>query len=180
MKRKTINNNISHIAYFATACVRQNGRIFPWGGFRVLDKEDDDPADNTSGLYCWCQKLIDYPTEKYKVEVVFDTLMIIDRTNENIVKTFEIYGEEVEVFVPTIEFFKISSEGLFTDPDEKIENLFFTFDKKYGGLDVVKISFEKGMKPLSQSTAEDYIIITTDGEIIPFIFSPKKNLEFVS
>lgn len=185
MKRKTINGNMSHFAYYANASVRQNGRIFPWGGFRLLNEEDYDFADNTSGLYCWCEKLINYPTEQYKAEITLETLVVKDRLKETVIETFSLYGNEVEVFVPTVEFLKISSEGFLVDSleneeYEKTENLFFTFDKKYGGIDIIKLSFEKGMKPLNQRTAEDYIVLTHDGRKIPFVFCSKKNVVFVS
>ncbi|MBP6974554.1 MAG: hypothetical protein KBB54_01275 [Candidatus Pacebacteria bacterium] len=177
MKRTTINGNISHIAYYANAQVRQNGRIFPWGAFRIIsDEKEDDPSDNSCGLYCWCEKLIEYDTQHYMIDIDDDNLLIKKRTDGRVVETFALYGFVVEVFVPHIEFLKIGGNGtLQSTPLNNIgdqpDNHFFTFDQQYAGTEVIKLAFHGWLKPIQDIVAEDYLFVTNEGKKIPFEYS---------
>lgn len=183
MKRDTINGNLSHIVYYSNSQVRQNGRIFPWGGFRIItDGVTDDPVDNTSGCYCWCEQLMKYPTEQYMVHIDFDNLLIKKRHTGDIVETLPLYGEVVEVFVPDVQFLRIDANRMLEDmsqtkSDEGDGNHFFIFDQRYIGMVVIKLAFHGFLKAVSDTVVEDYIFLTPEGKKVPFTFTPEKTKE---
>ncbi len=165
---------MSHFAYYINAKVRQDGRIFPWGGFRITTSKNDDPADNDSGLFCWCEELIEYPNQTHAVHIVTDYLLVTERSTNDEIDQFALYGDVVQVFVPCIQFVEIDAAGKirFLQNEEVVEDQnFFSFDLKYAGLKVVKLAFHGHLKPLKDTKAEDYLVFTLDGEKVPFCFN---------
>ena len=166
--------------------VRQDGRIFPFGIIRILNKSvSDDLRDDSSGLECFSEKLIPYGDGNHYAKMGSNNLLIFNKQSEKKVYEISFYA----IFTVKIQTVKVMTMGYLKttgviggffnnnhfegldldsslelaakgkDPKSYDNSTFVSVANKLIGQDLIQVSFFGGKE-------DDYLILTKDGKLV--------------
>ncbi|HSE56546.1 MAG TPA: hypothetical protein VLB02_00445 [Candidatus Paceibacterota bacterium] len=179
----THDHLFGHTPFFTDSYIRQNGRIFPWGGFRtynnIVPKFEDQTKDE-GGMWAWSEKLIPYGSPRYYLHMENNYLYVVPQGRCKAVEVLALAGD---VYVPSYDIVTVTKNRTLYSPENHGKSFDFGHHFQISGVvpgtELILLTLEDDGAMERFCTASHYRLFTKEGTAVPFMFKGVEEMKLL-